>query len=375
MAKKQLTNMEVKKNNRNQIFRYIRKNDMTSNPDIAYDLKMSLPTVTQNTKELIEKGLVEEVGELQSTGGRRAKALSAAANHKLAVGLDITRNHISIVLADLKGGLMAYDRIFLPFEQSGSYYHEVNAILEAFIEKSNAKRERILGIGISIPGIADLEKGEISHSHILNMDSVPFTLISGFFSFPCYFLNDANAGAYAEGIHPEAPDRFFYLSLSGTVGGAIFDHGDLVQGKGYRCGEVGHMTIVPDGALCYCGMKGCLDVYCSEKCLTKRADGSLERFFQELEQGKTENAEAWEAYTSYLAVALNNIYMVLDCDIVIGGYVGGFIENHMPDLRRKVGQRNIFVKEGTFVRPCVYKFEAAALGAALRVIEDFVVQI
>ena len=65
------TNIEVKKNNRNRIFRYICKNGIVSNPDISYKLKMSLPTVTQITKELIEMGLVEENGELQSTGGPR----------------------------------------------------------------------------------------------------------------------------------------------------------------------------------------------------------------------------------------------------------------------------------------------------------------
>ena len=80
MEIKQATNMEIKKRNRNRIFRYICKHGTVSNPDIAYDMKMSLPTVTQITKELIEKGFVEETGELQSTGGRRAKALSAAIN-------------------------------------------------------------------------------------------------------------------------------------------------------------------------------------------------------------------------------------------------------------------------------------------------------
>ena len=72
--KKNITNIEVKKNNRNRIFRYICKHDRVSNPDIAYALQISLPTVIQNTKELIERRLVEEAGEMQSTGGRRAKA-------------------------------------------------------------------------------------------------------------------------------------------------------------------------------------------------------------------------------------------------------------------------------------------------------------
>lgn len=69
MDKKKITNMEVKKKNRNDVFRYICKNGTVSNPDIAYGLKLSLPTATQITRELIERGLVEEKGEMGSTGG------------------------------------------------------------------------------------------------------------------------------------------------------------------------------------------------------------------------------------------------------------------------------------------------------------------
>ena len=75
MDKKKITNMEVKKKNRNGVFRYICKQGTVSNPDISYNMKISLPTATQITKELMAEGLLEEKGELQSTGGRRAKAL------------------------------------------------------------------------------------------------------------------------------------------------------------------------------------------------------------------------------------------------------------------------------------------------------------
>ncbi|HIX14652.1 MAG TPA: ROK family transcriptional regulator [Candidatus Hungatella pullicola] len=375
MANRKTTNIEVRKNNRNSIYRYIRKADVTSNPNISYDLKISLPTVTQNTKELIEKGLVKEEGKLKSTGGKRAAALCAAADFKLAVGLDITRNHISLVLVDLKGTVLKSDRIFLPYEHRREYYEQVNRLLEQFVDISGADRERMLGIGISIPGIVNLDRKEISNSRVLHVDELPFQLISSFFSYPCYFLNDANAGAYAEGLHQENAKRFFYLSLSSTVGGAIYEEGELVQGKEFRCGEVGHMTIVLDGALCYCGKKGCLDAYCSADRLSDMADGSLEGFFQQLEEGKEEMVQAWDTYTSYLAVALDNISMVLDCDIIIGGYVGGYMEYHMEDLNRKLFEKNIFGKREPFIRPCIFKFEAAALGAALSVIEDFVDQI
>ena len=375
MEIKQTTNMEVKKKNRNRVFRYICKHGTVSNPDISYDMKMSLPTVTQITKELIEKGFIEETGELQSTGGRRAKALSAAVNVKQAVGLDITKNHIGFVLTNLTGKILKHVRIFLPYAHEEAYYRRVNDELDSFLEESNTDRQKILGIGISFPGIIDLDRQLITYSHILGVKMISFNSISSFFGYPCCFLNDANAGAYAEGIRSEERERFFYLSLSNTVGGAIFDHNGLVQGNHFRCGEVGHMTVIPDGKNCYCGKKGCLDAYCSAAILLGAAEGKLEKFFELLEKKDQKAAEIWDVYTGYLAVALNNIHMLLDCDIILGGYVGSYAEPYLSDIWNKVSERNTFTEDHQFVTSCRYKVGAAALGAALEVIENFIRQI
>ncbi len=375
MDKKKITNMEVKKKNRNEVFRYICKQETVSNPDISYNMKISLPTATQITKELIAEGLLEEKGELQSTGGRRAKALSAVVNAKLAVGLDITKNHITLLLTNIVGEILKYERICQPYDSGEVYYQKVNERLELFLDESGVDRKKVLGVGISFPGIIDLEKELIAYSHILGVEAIPFDAVRRFFSYPCFFLNDANAGAYAEGFHRDETDRFFYLSLSNTVGGAIYERNELIQGRNFRCGEVGHMTVVIDGENCYCGKRGCLDAYCAAWRLSEVADGKLEQFFSLLDQEDTEAAKIWDSYTDYLAIAVNNIYMVLDCDVVLGGYVGSCMGTHLQELWDKVAGRNTFGEKEPYVKACNYKVAAAALGAALKVIETFVSQI
>ena len=375
MNQKQITNIEVKKNNRNRIFRYICKCGTVSNPDISYATKMSLPTVTMLTKELMAEGLVEEVGELQSTGGRRAKALAVAANARQAAGLDITRHHIGLVLVNLTGEVIKYERISLPYFDAEEYYRSVNENLERFLDECGAVRERILGLGISFPGIIDLKKELVSDSHVLGVRSLAFASVSRFFAYPCFFINDANAGAYAEGSRLESTESFFYLSLSNTVGGALFGNGSLEQGKHFRCGEVGHMTVVPEGEACYCGKKGCLDAYCSAKRLADFADGSLDAFFERLGQKDTDAVKLWDDYMTYLSLAINNIHMILDCDVILGGYVGSCLEEHMREIRERVSRRNTFEEGAGFVRSCHYKEGTAALGAAFHVIDDFVARI
>lgn len=135
------------------------------------------------------------------------------------------------------------------------------------------------------------------------------------------------------------------------------------------------MTVIPDGEPCYCGKKGCLDAYCNAAVLSDAAGGKLEKFFELLEKKDKRAAELWDTYTDYLAVALNNIRMLLDCDIILGGYVGSYAEPYLPDLWRKVSERNTFTEDRPFVVGCRYQVGAAALGAALEVIEDFVEQI
>lgn len=372
MESKKITNIEVKKKNRNEVFRYICKNGMVSNPDISYALKLSLPTATQITKELIERGLVEEKGEMGSTGGRRAKVLAVHEKVGKAAGLDITKNHISMVLTGLEGKIIKYERIFLPYAAGDGYYLDVCQKLECFLESCGCGKEGVLGIGISFPGIMDLEEKVVADSHVLGIRDLPFSAVSRFFPFPCHFINDANAGAYAEGRQTESMGRFFYLSLSNTVGGAVYDNGRLEQGHNFRCGEVGHMTVVPDGEACYCGKKGCLDAYCSAKCLT---EGRVEDFFGRLAQGEPEEDSLWDQYTTYLAIAVNNIHMVLDCDVVLGGYVGSSMGAFIQDIQDKVSERNTFAEDASFIRACRHKTGAAALGASLQVIEMFMEQV
>lgn len=67
--------------------------------------------------------------------------------------------------------------------------------------------------------------------------------------------------------------------------------------------------------------------------------------------------------------------MILDCPVILGGYVGSFLEEYVQGIRDKVLQRNTFAEDGSFINVCSYKMEAAAMGAALKVMENFIEQI
>ena len=100
-------------------------------------------------------------------------------------------------------------------------------------------------------------------------------------------------------------------------------------GDNVRAGEFGHITIEPNGEKCYCGKIGCLDSYVKANLLSDLTNGQLDVFFEELKKGNKKLLKAWNNYLYYLSIAVNNLRMSFDCDIVIGGYIGSYFNEYI----------------------------------------------
>ena len=382
MQGKRASNIEVKRINRNQVYWLINQRERVSKPEIAAALGLSMPTVLQNVDELIERDLIVEAGTFESTGGRKAKVLTANYAARFAIGIDITQNHVGLALTDLSGDVCLHRRLQKPFTDQEQYYRELGELAMAFLKETGRPVERFLGFGISIPGIVSLDGQTITHSHALGVAGVPCRRFYEFIPYPCVLTNDANAAMIAEMYHNPSPMTAIYFSLSNYVGGAIFtqaaqdfDHRPafdrLFLGDHCRSGEFGHMTLFPAGTQCYCGKLGCVDSYCSAKLLASRCAGKLETFFFELESDPTHLA-VWNRYLDHLAIAVNSLRMAFDSPVIIGGYVGSFMEPYLSDLQQRASLLNTFGQDASYIRLCQFKVEASALGAALRHIEAFI---
>lgn len=373
MVKTQPINTQsVKKHNRQQILRAIFDCDRTSQQEIANKLGISVPTVLHNVRELQQEGLVREVGEFESTGGRKAKAISLVADSRHSIGVDITEDHVEMVAVDLTGSVVRHARQAVPFACSEKYFRKVAASLAAFVKDGTDLADGILGVGFSIPGIISANQEVVEFSHILGVTDVATAQFSRDLPWPCRFINDANAAGFAELFHRADMRNAAYLSMSSSVGGAIFINGELYLGSNQRSGEFGHNTVVPGGKSCYCGKKGCLDAYCSSKILAKESQGDLEAFFALLWGGDKRCRKLWDEYLAHLAVAVNNIRMSFDCDVIVGGYVGSHMDEFIDELRARLAKLNTFGADGSYVKACTYKNEAAATGAALKHLFAFV---
>ena len=360
---------ETKRNNKVKIAKFISRKGVTSKAEITAELGLSMPTTLQNVKELVEAGVVEESGVYESTGGRKARALSISSEIGYAAGMDITANHITFVLVNMKCEIVNWKRIRIPYENTFSYYEEMGRLLRGFLAEAGNIGEKILGVGISLPGIVDKENQILLRSHALNVSNVSFRNMEKLIGFPYALENDANSAAFAE--LTGNPENAVYLSLSGTVGGAIYLHDRLYAGENFRSGEFGHMIIEKEGRLCYCGKRGCADAYCSAKVLQSLTEDNLEEFFRRLKLQEPVCVQAWEEYLEYLAIVVSNLRMAFDCDIVLGGYVGGYMEEFLADLGRKIMEYNKFDLDTSYLRTGKYRLVAAAYGVTLKFVEQF----
>ena len=113
---KKTANIEIKQRNRTNIYQLLRKQGELSRQEIVMALQLSLPTVTQNLAELQAEGLVTEAGTIGNTGGRRAKTYSIVRDARTAIGIDVTKHHVTAVAVDLNGAIIAKTRTKLTFE-------------------------------------------------------------------------------------------------------------------------------------------------------------------------------------------------------------------------------------------------------------------
>lgn len=363
--------IEIKKYNRQRIFQMLYRGGVQSRQELSYALHMSWPTVTQNVQALLEQGLIQEAGELESTGGRKAQGLAVDPTARYSIGLDITRHHVCVLILDFKGGVAARTREVFPFVNDAAYFAALGGKIEDAVRAAGIPRQKVLGVGIGVPAILSQDRESLQYSPVLEASGVTRGSFAAGIPYPCMLHNDAKAAGMAELWSSNDHGNMVYLSLGNSVGGAIILHNRLGHGQNQRSAEFGHITIVPDGKPCYCGQHGCLDAYCNARVLAERENGDLSRFFAKLEQGDPASAAVWEEYLNYLAIAVNNLRLAFDCNIVIGGYVGSYLEPSIQRLREKVAARSTFHESGNYLRACRHKLESIAYGAALGYLEPF----
>ncbi|WP_079406958.1 ROK family transcriptional regulator [Streptomyces sp. 3211] len=268
MAKR--TAQDIRRRNRFDALRCVfAASGPVSRQEVAAATGLSFATVANLVAELLEAGVLREAGHEDSKGGRPRARLAVNAERGALVGIDVAETSVQVELFDL--ALKVLRSVRLPLPQTGVRPDDVvDAIVTGVEGLSDAAGAppRILGAGVSIPGLVEREGGVSVFSPYWSWRDVPLrSLLAERLPMPLYLDNPLKAGTVAEmwfGAGREVDD-LLVLTLRAGVGAGIAVDGALYRGATNSAGEWGHTCLVRDGRECRCGRRGCVEAYVSTR--------------------------------------------------------------------------------------------------------------
>ena len=322
---------------------------------------------------LMEDGLIEYVGNFTSTGGRRAQAITISNNARKAISVNIKADYINVDVVGLKGQIIYSMDVKAHFSKSSAYIEKLTDAVRHAADYVGADADDILGVGITVPGILDDEKQILISAPPLKAKNYDFTRLISAIDYPVVVMNDARAEAYADHWFNGKPeDEKIYIMLGEGVGGAYINASAIRNGVHNRGGEFGHMVIHPGGKQCLCGKKGCFEAYVSEKVLSSELDMTLDNFFELAAQGNKNNSNVLDEYMDNLALGINNIYTMMDCDIVLGGTVAPYLKQYDNSIKERLVNDYSFDTDADYLKISDDGGGKSGLGAALSFVARFI---
>ena len=374
MSEKGLTTIALKKINRSKIYQYIYRSKLTSKLQIVQDLQMGLSTVSQNLNLLENEGLIEKNGYFDSTGGRKANAIQIVSDFRISIGVGILKNMFHITAIDLYGNTICTDTIPLTYSNTAAYYQQITDKVKDFIDKNQYPENKILGVSIATQGITSSDNTTVIYGNIMNNTGMRLKDFSRHLPYPCHLEHDSKSAAFLElWNHPEL-DSAVVLLLNRNLGGAIITNHQIHQGRSMHSGTIEHICVNPDGPLCYCGNRGCLETYCSANSLEQASGMTIKEFFPLLREKKSPQLiQIWEDYLKHLAFAMKNLNLVIDAPIIISGYLAPyFTEDDTDYLLRQINSMTPFELKEEQILVGTHGQYTPAIGAALFYVKEFI---
>ena len=374
MSEKGLTTISLKKINKSKVYQYIYKSKVTSKLQIVSDLQMGLSTVSQNLNLLEQEGLIERNGYFDSTGGRKAQAIQIVPDFKISIGIGILKNMFHLTAVDLYGNAIFTDTFSVPYSNTPAYYEQIAGTVREFIASNQYEDEKVLGISIATQGITSPDHTTVTYGTIMDNTGMKLEEFSRRLPYPCCLEHDSKSAAFLElWKHPELDSAVVFL-LNRNLGGAIITNHQIHQGNSMHSGTLEHMCINPDGPLCYCGNRGCLETYCSVDSLEQAAGMTIKEFFPLLREKKSSQLiQVWKDYLNHLAFAMKNLNLIIDAPVIISGYLAPyFTDEDLSYLTEHINLSAPFKLDKDQILVGTNGQYTPAIGAALHYVDQFI---
>jgi glucokinase-like ROK family protein len=366
--RREKNNISLKEINKKNVLKIVKDIGPISRIDISRRLKISRPTTSAYISELIEDGLIEEIGKSGSTpsGGKKAVLLQFKVRAGYILGAMIGVKNIRVALTDLGSNII--EIIKIPTEEwlgPDAVIDKLVKNLKKIINTSRVNKEEIIGIGIGATGLVDSKKGQVIFSPNLDgWNNIKLKeIIEEKIGFPTFIENECRVQAIAEKKYGLAKNvnNFVCVETGIGIGTGVFIDNKLMVGDKGMAGEVGHIiTNLAGNRKCHCGNVGCLETLCSINSLMEDIktvieksgkftgyDGNrleIEDLYKLYEQGDRIVTRNVEKNAEYLGIGISNTIKMFNPElIIIHGEVIKFGEKYLKKVKESVS-KNTFPK-------------------------------
>ena len=250
--------------------------------DLSRELDTSIPTTTKLVVELVDDGLLVEIGKLGTNGGRRPSIFGLNPSAGYFVGVDIRRKFIDFAVTDFKGSLVDYhDRVEFSVQNSEDSFRDMCKMIKKELLEIGIDPAKVLAYGFNLTGRVNNETG-YCFSYFIGEDKPIASVLEAELGKPVYVENDSRAMTYGEYIcgTSNGVRNMLFINVAWGLGMGMIVDGKLSYGKSGFSGEIGHFPLLNNNCICHCGKMGCLE--------TGASGSAVYRIFHEkLKEGRT----------------------------------------------------------------------------------------
>ncbi|WP_448310606.1 ROK family transcriptional regulator [Pantoea sp. PGP6] len=375
------TNLEhARAHNRRVVIEAIRLHGELTRAELARMTALTPQTVSNIVAELEQAELLTSRQPRRSGRGQPSIPVTLNPTSAWSIGIHLDHQTLLLVLVDLSGEVHLRRLIMVQKPQPAATLARIAAVLDEMRTFLGAQWQKVLGIGVVMPGPFGVEGiSSVGPTTLNGWEQIDIEAeLSTLSGLPVTLENDATVAAIGERFHGVARQlsSFIYLYIGTGLGAGIFTDGHIYTGHAHNAGEIGHIVVEPGGRDCYCGNQGCLERYVSLQAAYEFCGlDPMRALPEDLLQIEPACFAAWiDSVLVPLRQAINILESVFDAEaVIIGGMMPAplleQIVQRLPPLYQSVRGRYL---NGMRLKTGMTGSDTAALGAAaLPIFDEF----
>ena len=379
------------------ILNYLHQNSPISRAELSSNLGINKASISTIIRELINGGIVIETGIKNGSNdvGHPAIELMINPDAGRIIGIELKLDIIKAVITDVEPKII-WRKEVIPesFKNSDEYFLIVKRVIQEACDVARNYQLPILGIGLGLPGLLDIETNKLLAAPELGWQNIDLnSLIIGNEDIPFFTGNEAHMAALGECYFGSSKksQTTIYLDWGLQMSGGIIINEDVVPGSLGLAGEVGHVSLNPEGEQCTCGNWGCWNTYVNQKAIIERIKIAINNgeksIIQELCNGditRIRNSMVLKAVESgdevvlsalhetgrWLGIGIANYINLFNPEfIILGGALSWSYQIVLPEILKEINLRAMpWQRESCQIKPAKYLEDGCLVGAVATVI-------